>query len=127
MNDYTVVQAGERVDTQYFAKDFSKVHCFHGNFIGYPGGVDYICPDCEDGRFTPCALPAVTVFLGVGDSLGEFKTYYSLDALSTDFELFGMLEELGGSVVYDFYLYHYWGTEQDESEQDWATFFDGLS
>lgn len=25
-------------------------HCIHGNYIGYPGGPDYMCQNCEDGN-----------------------------------------------------------------------------
>jgi hypothetical protein len=34
---------------EYFAEDRDQVYCRHGKYIGYPGGVDYICPYCEDG------------------------------------------------------------------------------
>ena len=39
-------------DSEYFAEDYDRVHCKHGRFIGYPGGADFICPECEDGRDT---------------------------------------------------------------------------
>lgn len=34
---------------EYFAEDRDQVYCLHGKYIGYPGGVDFICPYCEDG------------------------------------------------------------------------------
>lgn len=48
MDTYTTVGTPGS-DSEYFAGDYSKVHCMHGRFIGYPGGADFICPYCEDG------------------------------------------------------------------------------
>lgn len=27
----------------------NRTHCEHGSYIGYPGGLDYLCQWCEDG------------------------------------------------------------------------------
>ena len=40
---------------EYFAEDRDQVYCRHGKYIGYPGGVDYICPYCEDGANELCS------------------------------------------------------------------------
>lgn len=45
-----VVKLG--MDAEYFASDYDQVHCKHGVFIGYPGGADHMCGDCEAGHDT---------------------------------------------------------------------------
>lgn len=51
MSDVIQVSSTE----EYFAEDRDQVYCLHGKYIGYPGGVDYICPYCEDGANTLCS------------------------------------------------------------------------
>jgi len=36
-------------DDGYFIDDRDSVYCKHGNYVGYPGGIDYICHACEEG------------------------------------------------------------------------------
>ena len=53
MNNYNLISVTSDPDGDgYFAKDFAATHCIHGQFIGYPGGIDYICGYCEDGANT---------------------------------------------------------------------------
>lgn len=43
------------MSADYLSADYDRVHCKHGNFIGYPGGADYMCGYCEDGVEPPSA------------------------------------------------------------------------
>lgn len=36
----------------YFSEDREQVYCKHGQYIGYPGGADYMCHHCEMGHDT---------------------------------------------------------------------------
>ena len=31
--------------------EYISPYCVHGNYIGYPGGADYMCQLCEDGLY----------------------------------------------------------------------------
>ena len=49
MSRYIELNAADSESGGYFEEDYDSTHCEHGTFVGYPGGVDYICGYCEGG------------------------------------------------------------------------------
>lgn len=134
--DYAVVEVG--AGEQYFAKDYDRVHCKHGRYIGYPGGADYMCPECESGRDTPVDFPAVAIWLHfpIGEHEWDktlFKTRYALSGLLEDSMLFNTAGDMSKKMADDdkrypyveleFYIEGDWMTEEEADEYDARDFF----
>lgn len=52
---------------EYFTEDYDRVHCKHGQYIGYPGGPDYMCHYCEMGYDRIAHYPELTIYITVGN------------------------------------------------------------
>lgn len=49
---------------EYFASDYDQVHCRHGAYVGYPGGADHLCFECEMGYNTIHEVEVYEVYWG---------------------------------------------------------------
>lgn len=74
----------------YFAEDRDTVFCKHGRYVGYPGGPDYICPDCEDGNNTVYETDCwhLQLIEKETDKVLWFRTYYNVEELEPAIEVF---------------------------------------
>ena len=100
----------------YFEEDRESVYCMHGNYVGYPGGADYMCPYCEDGANTLYKADCYYI-QGIVEDTGEvlyLSTLYSEEAVTSALEVLQPIIEGPGStgkvhlevITDDFY---YWG------------------
>ncbi len=118
-----VVQVG--FGEEYFAEDYSRVHCKHGAYIGYPGGADYICGACEDGFDTlhqgTKFILAYRIWYGEEKLWGlwnEVDTVYSEEGKSRFqpfLDLFiGSDLEMESRVTEE--TFSYWGPEEENAD-----------
>jgi len=114
MNNVVDMGGGE----EYFAQDYDQVHCRHGNYIGYPGGADFMCPHCEMGENVLKEGKLWKVVANFGDETIALNTFYSeeeADAQVARYE--ELLKGKSGGKPTTFHVvektYQYWDTEED--------------
>lgn len=103
---------------EYFASDYDRVHCRHGSYIGYPGGRDILCHECEMGWDTLYEAPCYYIMWGEEKLTTIYNECEAIAFIERMNELVREGNEKQGLdnpfLHIEADVYHYWGPEGDE-------------